>query len=151
MAEIRFDITLWGDASRYTYLSALLNALTLQRRHVIGANSPYDVEYTCMHYYIGARPDYVPSLCPYTEEHYNPTRHSFLYNSREPLNYWTKSFNLYYQANNATFQIHQIKEFYKSDHEYSDLAQHLGIIHLPYQVRIFMPRAFCENRFVRTL
>lgn len=134
VAAIRFDYTLWGDANRWTALNNLIGALTPERRHVFGANNLYDREY--MHYFTGARPDYVPSFCGYTGEYYNPTINSFLYSNRPHgfPSFWTEPFDREYRRINATFELHYIRKVYSCGHENSDLVKHLGFVHLPYEV-----------------
>ena len=136
VSSIRFDYITWRDANRWIKLNSLIGALTSERRHIIGANNLYDLEY--MHYFTGARPDYVPSFSAYAGEHYNPSRHSFLYGSNPtpnfPFSFFTEPFDREYMRINATFKLYVIKTVYKSGFEYSDLVQHLGIVHLPYDV-----------------
>ena len=140
VTAIRYNLWL-TDVSRWIQLSDRLRSLIPQRRHVIGANSVYDVEY--MHYFLGVRPDYVPSFTGYTGEHYHPTRQSFLYAHRvfEDIGpYWQEQFERQYRKINAKFQIEKLRVRYKSGYDHSDLAAHLGIVHRPYQVHIYTVR-----------
>ena len=132
---IRYERTLWNDINRWRELNDRLRALISDRRHVIGANSLYDVEY--IYYFVGARPDYVPSFCAYTGNvSYNPTRDLLLYAhrpNRKIGTYWTQPFERRYRQVNASFRIEQLKKAYKT-YDLSQLASHPAIIHLPYQV-----------------
>lgn len=128
---INFDIKLWYS------LNDKLRTLMSSHLNIVGANSIYDVEF--MHYYLGARPDYIPGCAVYTGEHYQPTRKSFLY-ARRPYNrigqFWNQQVNNHYKFINATFKIENLEIVYKSKYEFSDIAKHLGIVHQPYQVCI---------------
>lgn len=122
------------DPIRLRQMNNLLVELMKYRKHVIGANSLYDVEF--MHYFVGTRPEYVPGFAGYTGEHYQPSKSSFLY-ARQPYGvnkFWNEAFNKYFKFINATFNLKEIKDIYKTGYEYSDLAKHLGIVHQPYQV-----------------
>lgn len=135
VAAIRYHLWL-PEVSRWRKLNDWLRELSSQRRHVIGANSRYDVEY--MHYFLGARPDYVPSFAGYTGEHYNPTRRSFLYAHRvfdDIGPYWNEQFERQYRLIGAEFHVEKLRVRYKAGYANSDLAAHLGIIHRPYQVQ----------------
>ena len=134
VAANRYNVWL-ADESRWHQQNDRLRALMSHRRHVVGANSVYDVEY--MHYFLGVRPDYVPCFTGYTGEHYHPTRQSFLYAHRvfdDIGPYWQEQFERQYRRINATFRIEKLRVKYKSGYDHSDLASHLGIVHRPYQV-----------------
>ena len=129
---------LWvPDRLKWLQLNDRLRSLFSQRFNIIGANSHHDVEY--MHYFLGARPDYIPSFAGYTGTRYNPTRHSFLYAHRVYNDigpYWKKRFERQYRRIHAKFILEELRVRYKSDYDYSDLAAHLGIVHRPYQVTL---------------
>ena len=135
ISAIRYN--LWVDGpSKWSQLSDRLHTLFTHPRHVIGANNLYDVEY--LHYFLGSRPDYVPSFAGYTGEHYNPTRQSFLYSYRvfEDIgDYWNVPFQRQYQRINATFRIDKLQRQSKF-YEHSDLAAYLGIVQRPYAVSV---------------
>lgn len=138
VAAIRFDFTLWIDDNKWAKLNNLIGALTPDRRHVFGANNLYDREY--MHFFTGARPDYIPSFCGYTGEYYSPSINSFLYSRRPPgfPFFWTESFDREYRRIKATFKLHHIQRAYPCGHEFADLVKHLGFVHLPYEVCFFL-------------
>ena len=134
LSTIRYNLWAKGQL-RWDQQNDQLRALSSQRRHVIGANNYYDVEY--MHYFLGARPDYIPSFSGYTGEHYNPKRQSFLYSHRvfnDIGPYWKERFERQYLRIHAKFIIVGLRARYKTGYDYWDLAAHLGIVHLPYQV-----------------
>ena len=140
----RFDVTLYGDITRWREMNERLRSLISSRRHIIGANNLYDVEY--MSYFMGARPDYIPSFCVFTGEHYNPIRKSFLYAKRPkvypPGTYWSEPFDREFRLINAKFVIKSIWDLYPTTagggYTLSHVAEHLGIVHLPYQVPNFV-------------
>ena len=139
---LRYEVTLRHDTNRWNALNERIRNLVLadvhRGRHIIGANSRYDVEY--MHYFTGIKPEYIPNFCAYTGEHYNPSRHSFLY-ARRPLrqvgDYWYKPFENHYKKINATFQILELTKAYKN-FDFSTIASHLGVVYLPYQTSLMM-------------
>ena len=140
VAATRFEYTLYSDTFRWHEMNKQLHTLLQKRHHVIGGNSLYEVEY--MHYYMGASPDYIPGFGVYTGEHYHPTRMSFLYARRPKVytvgSFWTDPFDSEYRLINASFEINWIMKLYPpacgGGYTFFDLAQHLGIVHLPYQV-----------------
>ena len=134
VAPIRYHYDINFDSKKWLLLNDNLGTLMSNRRNTIGANSHYDLEF--MHYFLGARPDYIPGFAGYTGEHYQPTRKSFLY-ARRPYNlgtFWNEQFDNHFKHINATFEIEQFKILYKSGYEFADLAKHMGIVHQPYQV-----------------
>lgn len=141
--SIHYEWNLGKDVSKWREFNGHLRALMTDPRHVIGANNLFDVEY--MHYFLGLRPDYIPSFCGYTGEHYRPTRRSFLF-SRPVYNLpvaLTDSFKRHYQQIKASFVLHDLLRVYRGSfnalkHSYFDISSHLGIIHYPYQVWLFL-------------
>lgn len=133
---IRYEYTAYGDLNKWREMNERIRAIYKHRQHVIGANSLFDVEY--MHYFTGVRPDYIPSFCPYTGAHYQPVRKSFLYARRHKVHqigsFWAEQFDREYYRIRATFSITQMMDLYDCGYFFSDLAKHLGIVHLPYQV-----------------
>ena len=108
-----------------------------------------------MHYFMGARPDYIPSFSVFTGEHYNPIRKSFLYAKRPKVlpvgSYWTTPFERASRLINATFVIKTIWELYpptNGGYTLSHLAEHLGIVHLPYQAQNFVTLLLCYILFL---
>ena len=139
VAAIRYYFGYRFQPTRWAALDKLMRKLMSNPRNVISANSYYDLE--IMHYYIGARPDYIPGFAVYTGEHYEPIHSSFLYAKRPYggfFTFWDQQFNHHYRLINATFRIDHFHVLYKSGHEFSDVSKHLGIVHQPYQVLICM-------------
>lgn len=130
---VRMELTLWGDVNRWGQMNDQLRALMQHRWNVVAANSRYDVEY--MHYFLGSRPDYVPSFCAYTGAHYHPTLQSFLYSRHRRIGgNWDVAFKERYKALNATFRLDDLNNLKYDD--FFELANYLGIVHLPYQVNL---------------
>ena len=134
VTPIRYNYAVDFDPTQWFQLNNMLQELLKSRKHVIGANSLYDLEF--LHYFLGVRPDYVSGFAGYTGEHYQPSKKSFLY-ARQPYGvakFWNEQYAKYYRLINATFVLKQFFDVYKSGHEFIDLTKHLGIVHQPYQV-----------------
>ena len=138
VASLRYERTVHSDKHRWYALNEHIRTLATHKRHVIGANSLYDKEY--MRYFTGIVPDLIPSFCAYTGAHYNPTRMSYLYARRPwiPLgNTWHTRVVEHFSKIKGNFKIHDLTHIYKQ-HEYSDVAAHLGVVYVPYQTSIMM-------------
>ena len=136
VTSLRYNYAVDFDKTRWLQLNKMLQDLLKSRKHVIGANNLYDLEF--LHYFLGVRPDYVSGFAGYTGEHYQPSKRSFLY-ARQPYGvpkFWNAQFEIYYKIIKATFILEHFVDAYKSGHEFSDLTKHLGIVHQPYQVCI---------------
>lgn len=134
VAAIRYPYAIDFDQNKWMSLNTRLTTLMKNKLYIVGANSYYDVEF--MHFFLGIRPDYIPSFAGYTGEHYQPVLKSFLYARRTYKldEFWNNKFEFYYKRVNSTFKIKEFKRAYKSGYEFSDLTKHLGIVHQPYQV-----------------
>ena len=137
IAPLRYDYPLQSQPAHWLALNEILHAVHMNPHNVLGANNLYDAEY--IRYFTGLRVDYVPSFCGYTGEFYNPLRRSFLYSDRRlnlgprlgPI--WNSRFDATYTQLNASFKIENYRAKYHQ-FEYRDLATHLGIVYIPYQV-----------------
>ena len=148
VSPIRYNYMLKTDmVNRWRLLNERLRFLMSQQRNVFGGNCLYEVEY--IHYFTGVRPDYVPGFSVYTGEHWHPTRHSFLvHRSRRlgiPGDFWD-AINSQSRKLNATFKLEELRMRYPQNFEFTDLASHLGIVHLPHQV---LEYAFAKGRVTR--
>ena len=107
-----------------------------KKKHVIGANNLYDREY--IRYFTGLQVDLLPSFCVYTGSVYNPVHNSFIFYPQRKgfegsfAEIWSNEFNYYYKNKNSTFELFAIRSKFQK-YESSDLASHLGIVHIPYQ------------------
>ena len=115
--------------------SAWVESVRLLAKHpnnIIAANNEYDRQY--MKFFTGVEVELLPSYCGYTNAAYNPSRHEFLVGPSRSLNS-----QLYAQlkpmAKAKGLTVAAIREIY-AHYEFSDLAQHPGIIFFPYQVGI---------------
>ena len=139
IAPLRYDFPLQSQPAHWLALNDILRAMNSSPHNVLGANNLYDVEY--IRYFSGLRVDYVPSFCGYTGEFYNPLRRSFLYSQRRLKlgprlgPYWNSRFDATYKQLNASFKIENYRAKYQQ-FEYRDLATHLGIVYIPYQVSL---------------
>jgi hypothetical protein len=114
-----------------------LKAIAENPKNVIAANNLYDAEY--IRYFTGLKVTLLPSFCGYTNVHYNPTRKEFLLapiHARhfEPI-FLKKLVRWLHRFGSNEIVVARIKDLYKH-YEYSDLASHRAIIHVPYQVSI---------------
>jgi len=111
--------------------------LAAGRRNVFGANNLYDVN--ILRYYTGIEPVYVPNYCDYTGETYSPTRGGYLLAKRRPDVAFLDWFEREYERASAnatdveTSRLLRVDRLYPT-YNYSDLASHRGIVHLPYQI-----------------
>ncbi|UJR36827.1 hypothetical protein I4U23_029540 [Adineta vaga] len=136
IASTRYE--LWRfDPTRWTKLNDNLKKIAQDPKNIIAANNLYDVEY--IRYFTGLNVTLLPSLCDYTNVDYNPTRKEFLV---APIH--ESEFDTYFRALiKKSLQSHQeheieivpIRKIYPN-YEYSDLASHPAIIHVPYQVSV---------------
>lgn len=91
-------------------------------------------------YFTGLEPDYLSSLCVYTRASYRPTRHSFLFMPVHGVlegafgELWRREFEAAYAERSASFRLERVRERYAYEYTYADLAAHLGIVYVPYQV-----------------
>ena len=135
-SQLRYEYTMYWEETRWKEVTAYIAKLVSHRRNVVAANNLYDVHYVS--YFAGAEPDLVQNFCAYTGAHYNPVRASYLYARRpnQPVDeYWSAPFEAHYAKLNATFRVFKLTELYKH-YEYSDVAAHLGVVYLPYQVSL---------------
>jgi len=107
-------------------------------RNVIGANNRYDVE--VIRYFTGLEVEWIPSFAGYTRATYKPSSSGFLLaNRRADEGFQTLFLRQFRDAcksintSLSTPELIRIKDRYPR-YEFSDLAAHRGIVHLPYQV-----------------
>lgn len=135
ISTIRFETC--RAPRRWDELNFHLAQIHNKTAHVVGANNRYDQEY--IKYFTGLNVEYIPSFCLYTGAFYKPTRKSYLfYAQRNGLSgefaiLWNTVFQSYYSKINASFVLRELRQVY-SKFDYTDLASHLGIVHIPYQI-----------------
>lgn len=132
----RYENTMYWEESRWKEVTKYITKLANHRRHVVAANNLYDSRY--LSYFTGTEPAIVQSFCAYTGAHYRPVRESYLYARRpnQPVDeFWNAPFDAHYAKLNATFRVYKLTELYEK-YEYSDVAAHLGVVYLPYQVSL---------------
>ena len=116
-----------------------LSRMARDPKNIIAANNIYDVK--VVEYYTGIKPVYLPNYCNYTNATYTPTRPGYLLAKRRPntyLNYW---FKRQYDLVTSKSTSGRVQELIVVDQRYpfynfTDLAAHRGIVHLPYQVSV---------------
>jgi hypothetical protein len=112
-----------------------LKEIASDPKNLIAANNLYDAEY--IRYFTGLNVTLLPSFCGYTNAQYNPTRKEFLLtdiHARHFEEFFSKQ--LKESLNRLKFNntvVVRTRDMYKH-YEYSDLASHPAIIHVPYQV-----------------
>lgn len=105
-------------------------------RNVIGANNLYDAEY--IKYFTGLQPQYLPSFGNYTNVTYSPTRPGFLLAFTRSADFSEIFFHEHgkaCKAVNCKVELTSVSAKY-GQYKYSDLAAHMGIVYLPYQVSV---------------
>lgn len=135
IATIRYEHGRFGK-ERWTKWNENLVRYASMPRNVVGANNLYDVEY--IKYFTGIRPQLLPSFCNYTNASYSPTTMEFLFakNRNTPFfQLFLKNFTDAHKNANSTFKITPLRDKY-STYKYPDIAAHLGIVHVPYQVSV---------------
>ena len=106
-------------------------------RNVIAGNNRYDAEY--IRYFTGINTIVLPSFCNYTEATYTPKEgKSFLISKTQTGFSRTFSSNLtnVLAQINSSVTVGHLREVYKRFYQYSDIAEHPGMIYLPYQVSV---------------
>jgi hypothetical protein len=106
--------------------------------NVIAGNNLYDAEY--IRYFTGIKAIVLPSLCAYTKASYmQKAKKPFLI---APIHLHDFSRQFKYMLNdslqrlNASITVAHLRELYKRHYEYSEIAEHPGIIYVPYQVSV---------------
>lgn len=121
----------------------LLQDIARDKRHVVGANSRYDVEY--IKYFTGVSAEYVPSYCGHVAARYNASRNEVLLaRSHVPGNpgtVWKFAYDAILSAVEknhacASYSFAGIDDLYHGHYEYKQLARHPAVVHFPYQVSV---------------
>jgi hypothetical protein len=98
--------------------------------------------FVCLRYYTGIEPEYLPSYCDYTQTTYSPVKDSYLLAKRRPdpefLDWFVAEFDNITEGRRrkglaGDIRLIRIDQHY-SNYSFLDLASHLGIVHIPYQV-----------------
>jgi len=137
IAPNRYYITREPKDRWKTWNENLLNYAS-DPRNVLAANNRYDVE--LIRYFTGLVVEWIPSFAGYTRTSHKPSRQGFLLANRradeEFQSFFLKQFQEACKSINSSLPVPElirIKDRYPR-YEYSDLAAHQGIVHLPYQV-----------------
>lgn len=136
IASTRYELARY-ERNQWLKWNENLIRISQDPKNIVAANNLYDAKY--IRYFTGINVTVLPSSCNYTNSFYNPKRREFLlasiHNQRFDLLFQhllSKSLN---RATNKQIQIHPIRHLYPN-YQYSDLANHPAIIHVPYQVSI---------------
>ena len=112
-----------------------LKKIAADPKNLVAANNLYDAEY--IRYFTSLNVTILPSFCSYTNARYNPTRKEFLLASihaKHFEDFFLKRLKISLnQLTSSNIVVSRIKDIYKH-YEYSDLANHPAIVHVPYQV-----------------
>jgi len=106
-------------------------------RNLVAANNLYDAEY--IRYFTGINTTVLPSICAYTNTVYNPLpshREYILIPSRDNSHFnqlFFKKLKRSLEKYNSSINVRSLRDLYPF-YNYSNLAHHPAIIHLPYQV-----------------
>lgn len=119
----------------WDYLNRMLNKISHNKMHFIGANSVYDKYY--MEYFTGINVTYIPSFCGYLTDSYNPTRKEILISTKfEPYNILKEGIANAQQAiSKSKYEFQRLRDLYPK-YTYFDLASHPAIVYFPYQVSV---------------
>ena len=138
IAVMRFETC--RTPRRWSELIGNLKELIGKPYNIIGANNQYDREY--IRYFTNINAHLLPSFSLYTgNARYNPTQQTYLFSAQrfgldgglDQL--WNCEFGDRYLNLSSKFRLVHLRSVYGFGmYEYKDLASHLGIVHVPYQV-----------------
>lgn len=139
VSSTRFELGRF-EADRFKKWIENLQLIASDQKNFVGANNLYDARY--IQYFTGIQVPILPSYCGYTGGDYNPIKPGFLtFAGRNP----PSPFHTFYRKKyNDTFFERQLPDKYRFQHfrsvynyfEFQDLANHEGVIFIPYQVSI---------------
>lgn len=134
IASTRYELGRFEE-KRWKKWNMNLRTIATDPKNVLAANNAYDAQY--IRYFLGISVPVMPSLCLYTNAKFNPIRKEFLLAPIRALNFepifmkqLTESLA---RSAKRRIKIVRMRDVYKR-YNYSDLARHPGIIHVPYQV-----------------
>lgn len=132
VATTRYNIGR-SKETRWEAWNSRITALAAQPWNVVAANNLYDAEY--LRYFTGVEAQLLPSTCDYASRSavYNPTRPGFLLWMRPRDEAFERYFlTEWHETAPRSSLLTPVRRLYQS-YEFSDLAAHRGIVHLPYQ------------------
>ncbi|CAF3599113.1 unnamed protein product [Rotaria socialis] len=137
IASTRYELGRFAKED-WTRWNKNLQKIASDPRNVVAGNNLYDAEY--IRYFTGIKTIVLPSLCAYTRASYRRNeRKPFLIGNMNAQNFHSKFMSLLSDSFNRLkikVSIRHIRDFYKRHYRYTELAQHPGIIHIPYQVSL---------------
>ncbi|CAH1795607.1 unnamed protein product [Owenia fusiformis] len=137
ISSIRYELGRNSPNERWHTYNEILRNVSKDPRNVIGGNNLYDTNY--IKYFTGIETKLIPSYCGYTNESYHPRRPEFLFASTRARNVAStgvqRGLDKRLREINSTAKVAQLRTLY-GHYKYSDLANHPGIIHIPYQVSV---------------
>jgi hypothetical protein len=136
IASTRYELARY-EPERWNKWNENLIAISRDPKNVVAANNRYDAEY--IRYFTGINATVLPSYCQYTHVEYHPTRKQILLapiHGRPLELFFMKSLRQSLKNfDKGSVRIEPIRRLYER-YEYSDLANHPAIIHVPYQVSV---------------
>ncbi|CAF1444876.1 unnamed protein product, partial [Rotaria sordida] len=115
-----------------------LQIIASNSRNVIAGNNLYDAEY--IRYFTGVKAIVLPSLCAYTNASYKQViGKPFIIASIHEKNFHSKFMSMLtdsFKHLKIAVAVAHLRDVYKSHYKYSQLAEHPGIIYVPYQVSV---------------
>ncbi|CAH1793937.1 unnamed protein product [Owenia fusiformis] len=137
ISSIRYELGRNAPNERWHKYNENLRHISKDPRNVIGGNNLYDANY--IKYFTGIETKLIPSYCGYTNASYHPRRPEFLFASTRARNVAStgvqKGLEKRLREINSTAKVAQMRALY-GHYKYSDLTNHPGIIHIPYQVSV---------------
>lgn len=141
MSPTRYEVGRFG-MRRWTKWNNNLLQIANTPGNVVAGTNLYDVNY--IKYFTGFQPQLIPSYCGYSRYKYSPSRPGFILHYVIRNGAFGKIFNKVFTNKyknlctrlNCTAKLIPFRQRYGRRYKYSDMAAHMGIVHIPYQVAI---------------
>ncbi|CAF3644643.1 unnamed protein product [Rotaria sp. Silwood1] len=137
IASTRYELARFSKED-WTKLNTNLQIIASDPRNVIAGNNLYDAEY--IRYFTGIKTIVLPSLCAYTKASYKPRfQKPFIIANMNAKSFRSKFMSLLtdsFKRMKISVRVRHIRDIYKVHYQYFQLAQHPGIIYIPYQVSV---------------
>ncbi|ESN93039.1 hypothetical protein HELRODRAFT_165195 [Helobdella robusta] len=131
LATTRYDVGRY-TAERWRKLNDNFRILAKKPWNIFGGNNLYDARF--IQYYTGIKTHHIPSMCDYTGAEYTNTKTTFLILRRRDRgfnNIFYKKFEDACHLINCSAKIKLL-----GNYDYSNLAKHRGVVHVPYQISV---------------
>ncbi|CAF1490708.1 unnamed protein product, partial [Rotaria sordida] len=137
IAPIRYELGRFSDED-WNKWNQNLKLIASNPRNLVAANNLYDAEY--IRYFTGINTIVLPSLCLYTKTSYNRSnRKPYLIAPIHSRCFGSIFMSMLSESSKRLkipIYVAHLRDYYKIDYEYYEIAQHPAIIYIPYQVSI---------------